>query len=67
MERWSVEKLKLWREHPYRKPMLLLGARQVGKTWLMQEFGARYYKNDNFYHIDTRYTLYRINHTLKTF
>lgn len=45
MERWSVEKLKLWREHPYRKPMLLLGARQVGKTWLMQEFGARYYKN----------------------
>lgn len=45
MERWSVEKLKHWREHPYRKPMLLLGARQVGKTWLMQEFGTRYYKN----------------------
>lgn len=45
MERWSVEKLKHWKEHPYRKPMLLLGARQVGKTWLMQEFGTRYYKN----------------------
>lgn len=45
MERWSVEKLKRWKEHPYRKPLLLLGARQVGKTWLMREFGARYYKN----------------------
>lgn len=45
MERWSLEKLKNWKEHPHRKPMLLLGARQVGKTWLMREFGAKYYKN----------------------
>lgn len=45
MERWSLEKLKNWKEQPHRKPMLLLGARQVGKTWLMREFGAKYYKN----------------------
>ena len=42
MERWSVEKLKLWREHPCRKPMLLLGARQVGKNVSLQSFYRRY-------------------------
>lgn len=37
--------LAAWRESPYRKPLVLLGARQVGKTYILQEFGARYYTN----------------------
>lgn len=45
MERWSMKLLEAWKQNPRRKPLLLLGARQVGKTWLMQEFGRRYFKS----------------------
>jgi len=39
MKRHALEKLKLWRGKPNRKPLVLSGARQVGKTWLLKEFG----------------------------
>lgn len=39
MERSDIEKLMQWKDKNDRKPMLLRGARQVGKTWLMREFG----------------------------
>ncbi len=39
MYRNALEQLKLWKARPNRKPLILQGARQVGKTWLMQEFG----------------------------
>ena len=52
MERWSEEKLKHWKDSPYRKPLLLLGARQVGKTWLMKNFAERYYKNAVYVRFD---------------
>lgn len=39
MKRKLIGKLKEWKERPNRKPLILLGARQVGKTWLMREFG----------------------------
>ncbi len=41
MKRWIINDLKKWKENPRRKPLLLMGARQVGKTWVMQEFGKR--------------------------
>ena len=44
MERRSIQELKKWKENPSRKPLVLMGARQVGKTWLMKEFGRLYYK-----------------------
>ena len=44
MERYVMKQLKEWKSSPYRKPMLVMGARQVGKTWLMQEFGRRAYE-----------------------
>ena len=34
-----MDKLKAWKNKEDRKPMVLMGARQVGKTWLMKEFG----------------------------
>lgn len=34
-----------WKNNPRHKPLLLLGARQVGKTWLAREFGRLHYKN----------------------
>ncbi len=45
MERALTQELTNWKCSPFRKPLLLLGARQVGKTWLMQDFGKRHYKN----------------------
>ena len=35
-----------WDKSKRRKPLILMGARQVGKTWLMDEFANRYYPND---------------------
>ena len=45
MKRTAYNDLLAWKLHPERRPLLLLGARQVGKTWLMQEFGSNEYKN----------------------
>lgn len=39
MKRFALDELKKWNKNPRRKPLLLMGARQVGKTWLMKEFG----------------------------
>lgn len=44
MQRFAMEKLYAWKEKSYRKPMIIMGARQVGKTWLMKEFGRICYK-----------------------
>ena len=45
MKRYLISKLEAWKNSPGRKPLLLLGARQVGKTWLLQEFGRENYRN----------------------
>lgn len=41
IERDALEQLKAWKQSSHRKPLLLQGARQIGKTWLMREFGKR--------------------------
>lgn len=43
MERSLYSSLKKWKESPTRKPLILQGARQVGKTYILKEFGAREY------------------------
>lgn len=43
MERCIYSSLKKWKESPTRKPLILQGARQVGKTYILKEFGAREY------------------------
>lgn len=45
MYRIAIEKLFKWKESKNRKPLIIEGARQVGKTWLMKEFGRKAYKN----------------------
>ena len=45
MERFIMNKLLEWKNSPYRKPLVLKGVRQVGKTWILKEFGKRYYEN----------------------
>ncbi len=39
MKRYAMQQLIAWKNKPNRKPLILKGARQVGKTWLMKEFG----------------------------
>jgi predicted AAA+ superfamily ATPase len=44
MERLAFNSLRAWKDDPARKPLVLRGARQVGKTWLLQEFGRSQYE-----------------------
>jgi uncharacterized protein len=50
MKRALYTQLLQWKQNPHRKPLLLNGARQVGKTWLLKEFGKTEYPN--FHHLD---------------
>lgn len=52
MERQILSKLEQWKKSPYRKPLILKGARQVGKTWVMKEFGKRYFKSMAYVNFD---------------
>ncbi len=52
MYRFALEKLKEWKADPYRKPLIIQGARQVGKTWLMQEFGRQEYADVAYVNFD---------------
>ena len=52
MERELFAKLEKWKNKKKRKPLIIQGARQVGKTWIMKEFGARYFKNTIYINFD---------------
>lgn len=52
MYREAVKQLEQWKKDPRRKPLILRGARQVGKTWLMKEFGKKYYKRCAYISMD---------------
>jgi hypothetical protein len=52
MERMLMEKLVEWKNKKNRKPLILKGARQVGKTWLMKEFGKRSFKAVAYVNLD---------------
>ena len=52
MERLILSKLLSWKHSPYRKPLILKGVRQVGKTWILKEFGKHYYENTAYFNFD---------------
>ena len=52
MYRFAIENLYKWKESKYRKPLIIEGARQVGKTWLMKEFGKNAYKDTVYINFD---------------
>ena len=52
MERLILKNLVKWKESTYRKPLILQGVRQVGKTWILKEFGKRYYTNTAYFNFD---------------
>ena len=52
MKRNALYKMAEWKNSPNRKPLVLKGARQVGKTWLMKEFGKSYYDSFVYFNFD---------------
>lgn len=53
MYRIAIEKLLKWKESKRRKPLIIEGARQVGKTWLMKEFGKQAYADTVYINFDS--------------
>lgn len=53
MYRTAIEKLLKWKQNKHRKPMIIEGARQVGKTWLMKEFGQQAYADTVYINFDS--------------
>ena len=52
MKRSLLKNLVEWKNSPRRKPLILKGVRQVGKTWLLKEFGRLYYENVAYFNFD---------------
>ncbi len=52
MERLIMQKLLNWKNSKYRKPLILKGVRQVGKTWLLKEFAKLHYGNIAYFNFD---------------
>lgn len=52
MERFLMDDLVGWKNSARRKPLVLNGARQVGKTWLLMEFGARHFESVAYVNLD---------------
>ena len=65
LERNAIQDLISWKNDAERKPLVLRGARQVGKTWLMKEFGRNYYKSFVYFNFDEEDELKSIFETNK--
>ncbi|MBP3475140.1 MAG: ATP-binding protein [Lachnospiraceae bacterium] len=52
MERFIINDLLKWKNSKHRKPLILKGVRQVGKTWVLKEFGRQYYENTAYFNFD---------------
>ena len=60
MYRFAIEELKKWKTRENRKPLIIRGARQVGKTWLMKEFGASSYDQTVYINFDGNTQMQRL-------
>lgn len=52
MKRAIIGQLKAWKNNPFRKPLILSGARQVGKTYILKEFGRQEYEHVAYINCD---------------
>ena len=52
MKRFITEKLLKWKHDKDRKPLILKGPRQVGKTYILKEFGSKYYDSVAYFNFD---------------
>ena len=65
MRRLLLNQLILWKKSEQRKPLMLKGVRQVGKTWLLKEFGKKYYENTAYFNFDEQGELKQYFETTK--
>lgn len=65
MKRNAMQDLVQWKNDEERKPMVLKGTRQVGKTWIMKEFGRQYYESYVYFNFDEEEELKSIFETNK--
>jgi len=47
-----LKQLVKWKDKPGRKPLIMQGVRQVGKTWLLKYFGSRYFEDVAYFNFD---------------
>ena len=52
IERFILKDLIAWKSSSYRKPLILRGVRQCGKTWILQEFGRQYFENTAYFNFE---------------
>jgi hypothetical protein len=57
MKRTAIERMFAWQKSPERKPLIVCGARQVGKTWLMKEFATQAYKKSVYVNFEDNPTV----------
>lgn len=59
LRREIMDALVRWKEDGHRKPLIIQGARQIGKTWLMRKFGEQYYEHVAYFNFDASEELCR--------
>lgn len=57
MDRFAINQLREWKQKIDKKPLIVNGARQTGKTWLLKEFGAKEYSNFVYFNCDSNHIL----------
>jgi predicted AAA+ superfamily ATPase len=60
MERMLMQEMLIWKDSAERMPLLIEGARQVGKTWIMKEFGRRHFKNCAYINFENNPVMERV-------
>ena len=65
MRRFLINQLILWKKSKHRKPLVLKGVRQVGKTWLLKEFGKQHYENTAYFNFEEQGELKQYFETTK--
>lgn len=65
MKRFILKKLLEWKESKYRKPLILKGARQIGKTYILQQFGKENYEGVAYFNFDHDEDLYNLFNNTK--
>ena len=60
MKRFILDELLKWKESKYRKPLILKGARQIGKTYILQQFGKENYEGVAYFNFDHDEDLYNL-------
>ena len=60
MKRKIMQDMVVWKNNPNRMPLIIEGARQVGKTWLMKKFGSEHYENIVYFNFDDNRKLQKL-------